>query len=220
MSRAQAVRSHEGVEPSQEVKDLICGRHGKSLTLEELFVEGRNDKKKFLNHMIAVARMHIGTAFRQNDTLGDPWVRNPKRTDHYQVSMDGSIEQLVYVVSQRVGHRRMENFVRWSDLPPQYRRLTDYWRTLVHQQARYLLLVAAVKWLMDRSLLWYHSESKLWQAAQSLVDDNGVIKREIIGQPGHKRRVKRDPRNVHGRDPGAREDGGYIMGTSIGAPAH
>lgn len=195
-----------GIKPSDEmVKHILDAPEREGLTLKELFVTGRNVGVTFRDRKLDKALTLISSTFRPGKPIGNPWVRRPKQTDHYLVNMDGSVDQLVGAIAAQVKSQQLGSLVSVKDLPIRYQRLPDFWRNKVLAQARYLLLREAVAQLVGKSLLWHHEADRIWQAAQSVIDPR---------PRRHKRSIKWDKREWHGRNPSAR--GTVPPGTSIG----
>lgn len=217
------------MEPSSNTISHIfgVGKGDPGLTLQELFVEGRADDDKTLDHLLKVARLKVIGVFRLTEVMGYGRTRRPARTDHYLPDMDGSADQLVTFIARHM--KGSHDFVRPSDLPPRYRVLTKHWRDTVRAQARYLLLRETVNQLLfrqvagqleeNRTQLWYHSGQQRWQASQSLIDEYEPLLRQTKGISGPKRHPKWDDRSWHGRPRRDRERN-VVPGTSVGAMGH
>lgn len=213
----------DGIEPTSDQITHIMGlRPNDRLTLEELFVEGRDPDKERLTHLRQVARLKVIGVFRTASTHRTGARRErpgyPVYTDHFLPHMDGSVEQLIRVVM--VNMKGTSQFVRVNDLPEKYRLMSKHWRESVRAEARYLLVQSVVEELLaDETQLWYHSGHERWQASQSLIDEFEPLERTVRHLPEPKHRKKRDRRQWHGR-PARDRKNGTVPGVSVGGCYH
>jgi hypothetical protein len=213
----------DGIEPTRTQAARILGFHPDGrLTLDELFVVGRDPDRQRLDHLKSVARLKVIGVFRVASTYRTGARRerpgHPVYTDHFLPGMNGDSDQLVrYILTRMKG---TSQFVRVNDLPEQYRRLTKHWRESVRAEARYLLVKAVVDELIaDETQLWYHAGHERWQASQSLIDEYEPLEREVRHLPEPKHRKKRDRRRWHGR-PARDRKNGTVPGVSVGGCYH
>lgn len=206
-----------GVAPSRILRERILMRQ---VTLEELFVNGRNEHipGEYLERMRVRARYRIVQAFasavdeRQHPT--DNFIAGSFSAGHPHrwAPVGDSLDELWRAVCRIT--RRMRPVVQPDHLPEPYRSLEDYWRDAVCQQAGYILGIQELTELLAHErrtedgrqdhaerTLWYHAGDGTWQASQSLIDQIDELRRRSTKLPRARKRQsgKQDQRNWHGR---------------------
>lgn len=214
MSRGREKR-HDGVEPSVSmIMHILNYTEERGLTLKELFVKDRDEGDLTLSYLLETAYLKVIEVFQITEMIDVGRVRRPRRTDHYLPGMSDSVDRLLGLISIRV--RSVRDFVRISDLPPQYQRLNSHWREKICSQARYLLLREVIYQLVtENTKLWYHAGHERWQASQSMIDDYGPLLRKHKGLPRPKRQPKWDDHSYHGRPRRDRHGRGVLPGVSV-----
>lgn len=212
----------DGDEPSQSAEEALREELRERIlhhqvTLEELFVDGRNEfiPGERLERMRARVRYRIVRGFvdavderrRATDNfIAGSFSAYPQRWS----PVDDTLDELWRAICRIT--RRLRPVVLPDHLPEPYRSLEDPWRNAVCQQASYMLGMQELAELLEHQrrtergrqdhverTLWFHEGDGTWQASQSLIDQMDELRRRSANLPKPRRsRRKQDQRNYHG----------------------
>lgn len=188
-------------EPSEDLKAHIVD-YDEGLTLEELFLRGRKDDGKKLQHMLDVARLKVLGAFMLPQPVRfSPSGRRQTMSELYIVVPGANFQTLLMRVKLLMKGAR--SFVRETDLPGSYRGLDEHWVDTVCEIAQVLLVTEVLESLQENGDIWYQVEDDEhdghWQLRRSAADQMNKLRQRVSSRPRRrKRRSKSDRRPVHG----------------------